>query len=53
MRPLGDVRTDDEGIANVALAFPTGMVGSVYSFEMSAEDAPPGNEYQSAQVSFQ
>jgi hypothetical protein len=53
VRPLADVKTDDEGIANVALAFPTDMVDPVYSFEMSAEGAPPGNKYQSAQVSFQ
>ena len=53
VRPLGEIRTDDEGIANVALAFPTDMVGPVYSFEMSVEGAPPGNKYQSAQVKFQ
>jgi hypothetical protein len=29
------------------------QVGPVYSFEMSAGDAPPENKYQSAQVSFQ
>ena len=52
VRPLGEIRTDDEGIANVALAFPTDMVGPVYSFEMSVEGAPPGNKYQSAQVKF-
>ncbi len=36
VRPLGEITTDDEGIANVSLAFPTDLVGPVYSFEMSA-----------------
>jgi hypothetical protein len=52
VRPLGDLTTDDEGVANVSFAFPTNLVGPVYSFELSAGDAP-GNKYQSAQVKFQ
>ena len=52
VRPLGDITTDDEGVANVSLAFPTNLVGPVYSFELSAGDAP-GSKYQSAQVKFQ
>ena len=52
VRPLGDLTTDDEGVANVSFAFPTSLVGPVYSFELSAGDAP-GNKYQSAQVKFQ
>src|SRR5262245_9491531 len=51
VRPLGDLTTDDEGVANVS-AFPTNLVGPVYSFELSAGDAP-GSKYQSAQVKFQ
>ena len=51
VRPIGDVKTDDEGVANISFAFPTNLVGPVYSFELAA-DAPPGNKYQSAQVSF-
>jgi hypothetical protein len=52
VRPLGDLTTDDEGVANVSFAFPTNLVGPVYSFELSAGDAP-GSKYQSAQVKFQ
>jgi hypothetical protein len=51
VRPLGDLTTDDEGVANVSFAFPTNLVGPVYSFELSAGDAP-GSKYQSAQVKF-
>ena len=51
VRPLGEITTDDEGVANVSFAFPTNLVGPVYSFELSAGDAP-GSKYQSAQVSF-
>jgi hypothetical protein len=51
VRPLGDVTTDDEGVANVSFAFPTSLVGPVYSFELSAGDTP-GSKYQSAQVKF-
>jgi hypothetical protein len=51
VRPLGDVTTDDEGVANISFAFPTNLVGPVYSFELSAGDAP-GSKYQSAQVKF-
>jgi hypothetical protein len=53
VRPLGDITTDDEGVANVAFAFPTNLVGAVYGFDMYPEGAPPGNKFQSAQVSFQ
>ena len=52
VRPLGDLTTDDEGVANVSFAFPTSLVGPVYSFELSAGDAP-GSKYQGAQVKFQ
>jgi hypothetical protein len=51
VRPLGDVTTDDEGVANISFAFPTNLVGPIYSFELSAGDAP-GSKYQSAQVKF-
>jgi hypothetical protein len=53
VRPLIDITTDDEGIANVSFAFPSNLVGAVYAFDMYPENAPPGNKYQSAQVSFQ
>ena len=52
MRQLGDVKTDDEGVANLAFAFPTNLVGAVYGFDMFPEGAPAGNKFQSAQVSF-
>jgi hypothetical protein len=52
VRPLGEVKTDDEGIASTALVFPTNLVGPVYSFELAPEPARPGDKYQSAQVSF-
>jgi hypothetical protein len=53
VRPLANITTDDEGIANAAFAFPTDVVGAVYAFDMYPEGAPPGNKFQSAQVSFQ
>jgi hypothetical protein len=52
VRPLGDITTDDEGVAIVSFAFPTDLVGPVYSFELSAGDTP-GSKYQSAQITFQ
>ena len=52
VRRLTDITTDDEGVANVSLAFPTNLVGAEYGFDMYPEGAPPGNKYQSAQVSF-
>jgi len=52
VRQLGDVKTDDEGVANLAFAFPTNLVGAVYGFDMFPEGAPAGNKFQSAQVSF-
>ena len=53
VRALGDIKTDDEGTANVSFTFPTSLAGPVYSFDMYPEGAPLGNRYQSAQVSFQ
>ena len=52
VRPLGDITTDDEGVATVAFAFPTNLVGAVYGFDMYPEGAPAGQKFQSAQVSF-
>jgi hypothetical protein len=53
VRQLTDITTDDEGVANVSLVFPTNLAGAVYGFDMYPEGAPAGNKYQSAQVSFQ
>lgn len=52
VRQLGDIVTDEEGVANVSFAYPTNPVGNSYAFEMYPEGAPPGNRYQSAQVAF-
>jgi hypothetical protein len=52
VRRLGDITTDDEGVAIVRFAYPTSSVGNTYAFEMHPEGAPPGNRYQSAQVAF-
>ena len=52
VRPIGDVKTDDEGIANLSLVFPSNLVGAEYSFELAPEGAPAGSRYQSAQISF-
>jgi hypothetical protein len=52
VRPLGDIATDDEGVANVAFAFPTNLVGTAYGFDMYPQGAPAGQKFQSAQVSF-
>ena len=53
VRQLGDITTDDEGVANVTFSFPTNLVGAVYGFDMYPAGAPPGNKFQSARVSFQ
>ena len=53
VRPLADITTDDEGVANVSFVFPTNLVGTAYGFDMYPEGAPAGNKYQSAHVSFQ
>ena len=52
VRQLTDITTDDEGVANVSLVFPTNLVGAVYGFDMYPESAAAGNKYQSAQISF-
>jgi hypothetical protein len=52
VRQLTDIKTDDEGVANVSLVFPTNLVGAVFGFDMYPEGAPAGSKYQSAQVSF-
>jgi hypothetical protein len=52
VRPLADITTDDEGVGIASFAFPTSLVGAVYAFDMFPEGAPPGNKFQSAQVSF-
>jgi hypothetical protein len=52
VRRLGDITTDDEGVAIVSFTYPTNSVGNTYAFEMQPEGAPPGNRYQSAQVAF-
>jgi hypothetical protein len=53
VRPLADITTDDEGVGMASFAFPSNLVGAVYAFDMFPEGAPPGNKFQSAQVSFQ
>jgi hypothetical protein len=52
VRLLGDIATDEEGVASVSFAYPTNSVGNLYAFEMHPEGAPSGNRYQSAQVAF-
>jgi hypothetical protein len=52
VRRLGDITTDDEGVAIVGFTYPTNSVGNTYAFEMQPEGAPLGNRYQSAQVAF-
>jgi hypothetical protein len=53
VRLLTDLKTDSEGVAIVTVSFPTNSAGNVYAFDMYPEGAPPGNKFQSAQVSFQ
>jgi len=52
VRPLGDVTTDDDGVANSTFAFPTNLVDPIYSFELTPQPAGAGDKYQSAQVKF-
>jgi hypothetical protein len=52
VRVLGNITTDEEGVAIVTFGYPTNSVGNAYAFEMHPEGAPPGNRYQSAQVAF-
>jgi len=53
VRQLGDITTDDEGVANVTFTFLTNQAGAVYAFDMYPAGAPAGNKFQSARVSFQ
>jgi hypothetical protein len=53
VRLLGDIKTDEEGLANAEFSFQTNSVGNVFAFDMYPEGAPAGNKYQSVQVSFQ
>jgi hypothetical protein len=53
VRLLTDITTDGEGVAITTISFPTNSAGNVYAFDMYPEGAPPGNKFQSAQVSFQ
>ena len=52
VRQIGDVKTDDEGVANATFVFATNTAGAVYAFDMYPDGAPPGSKYQSAQVVF-
>ncbi|MGY8636441.1 hypothetical protein RAD15_28615 [Bradyrhizobium sp. 14AA] len=52
VRPIGDIKTDDEGVGILSLVFPTNLVGAEYSFELAPEVASAGSRYQSAQISF-
>jgi hypothetical protein len=52
VRVLGNITTDEEGVAIVTFAYPTNSVGNAYAFEVHPEGAPPGNRYRSAQVAF-
>jgi hypothetical protein len=52
VRPLGDVATDDDGVANVTFTFPTNLAGPVYSFELAAEGPSSGDRFQSGQIDF-
>jgi len=52
VRSIGDVKTDDEGIGNLSLVFPTNLAGAEYSFELAPDNAPAGSRYQSSQISF-
>ena len=53
VRQLGDIKTDDDGQANLSFSFPTNSVGNIYGFDSYPEGAPAGNKFQSAQVKFQ
>jgi len=52
VKQLGDITTGDEGEATATFNFPTNSTGTAYAFEMSAEGAPAGTNYQSVQVRF-
>jgi hypothetical protein len=52
VRLLGDITTDEEGVANVSFTFPTNLTGPVFAFDMYPEGAPAGNKFQSSQVKF-
>jgi hypothetical protein len=49
---LGDIKTDSSGKGNNTFFFSTGNTAPVFAFDMYPEGAPPGNKYQSVQVSF-
>jgi hypothetical protein len=52
VRQLGELVTDDEGIAVETFSFPTRDVGDTYAFDMYPSGAPAGNKFQSLTVHF-
>ena len=52
IRILGDIKTDEEGIAEAEFTFPTSEAGNVFAFDMYPEGAPAGNKFQSTQIKF-
>jgi hypothetical protein len=52
VRLLGDIATDDEGVALATFDFQTSEVGSTFAFDMYPEGAPAGNKFQSTTVTF-
>ncbi len=52
VRLLGDIKTDDEGVASASFSFRTNETGNVFAFDSYPEGAPSGNKFQSAQVKF-
>ena len=52
MRGLGTITTYDEGEGQAEFSFNTNETGNIITFDMYPDGAPPGNKFQSVQVSF-
>jgi hypothetical protein len=53
IRLLGDITTNDEGVAEASFVFPSNSVGPIFAFDMYPDGAPLGNKYQSSRIAFQ
>jgi hypothetical protein len=52
VRHLGDIQTNEEGVAETAFSFPTNETGNVFAFDSYPEGAPAGNKFQSTQIKY-
>ena len=52
IRYLGDIQTNEEGVAATAFSFATNETGNIFAFDSYPEGAPAGNKFQSTQIKY-